>query len=111
MGIKPDIFPVFVAVWFALGIGSTCYFLINKNAAQKRKVFPRFMACAYLLFVGFMALIAPVSVLFFAPAAIAFYFINLQTVKFCDACGRTLFNQNPFTPPAYCSKCGTKLEN
>jgi rRNA maturation endonuclease Nob1 len=47
---------------------------------------------------------------FIIPFVALITFINLRVMKFCNACGRTVMNQNPFSPPKFCSKCGAALD-
>lgn len=61
MGARPDLIPIFAAVWFALGISNACYFYFNNNAAQKRRVLPFVMFGMGLLFLIFASFITPVS--------------------------------------------------
>jgi hypothetical protein len=62
----------------------------------------------FLTFVALMDFPRPFF-LFLIPAVALMTFLNLRNTKFCDACGKTLINQNPFSPPAFCSKCGAAL--
>jgi hypothetical protein len=36
--------------------------------------------------------------------------LNMRVIRFCDACGRTLHSQNPFSVPRFCSKCGAPIK-
>ena len=107
-----QVFPVFFGVWIVLGIFSTGFFYLNKNAALKRKVWPPFISAVGILFLGFTwAMGVPAGTFFFAVPAVALItLLNLRTVTFCNSCGATLRSQNPFSRPAFCSKCGAKLE-
>jgi hypothetical protein len=49
-------------------------------------------------------------VLVMGPVVALITFLNMRSVKFCDAYGNTINGQNPFSPPQVCSKCGAKLE-
>jgi hypothetical protein len=107
------VFPVFIGVWAVLGIFSAGFFLLNNNATLKRKVWPPFVIGVGVLFLGFVALMGfPLEMLFImAPAVVLITFLNLRSVKFCNACGKTLMSQNPLTPPKYCSRCGASLDD
>ncbi|KQV45118.1 hypothetical protein [Massilia sp. Root335] len=79
---------------------------------MKRKVWPPFLGIVGVLFLGFTwTMGVPLETFFFAVPAVALItLLNLRTVRFCNSCGATLRSQNAFSKPAYCSKCGAKLE-
>lgn len=106
------VFPIFIGVWILLGAGSTAFFLLNHNAVLKRKVLPPFVIGTSIVFLGFIALMGfPSNVLLvMGPVVAVIAFLNLRATKFCDACGKTLMNQNPFSPAKYCSRCGADLK-
>jgi hypothetical protein len=116
MGAQAErVFPIFIGVWVVLGIVSTAFFFLNDNAALKRKVHPPYVIGVSILFFGFVVLMGtPRDVFFYCilvPAIVLITFMNLRNTKFCDTCGRTLINQNPFVCPRFCSKCGASLED
>jgi len=110
-GGAESLFPVFIGLWAALGLFSAGFFFLNRNASLKRKVWPPFVAAVALLFAGFAwALGVPEQLFYFlVPATVLITVLNLRAVQFCDACGSTVMNQNPFMKPEFCSKCGAKL--
>ena len=103
--------PVFFAFWIVLGIGGATFFLFSDDAALKRKVWRLYVISAGVLFAGFLVLSgAPPEFLIIAiPAMILITFLNMRSTRFCDACGKTLFNQSPFFVPRFCSRCGARL--
>lgn len=110
---NPDkLFPIFFGVWAVLGLLSAGFFFLNRNASLKRKVWPPFNIFTGLLFIGFIwAMGFPAHVLYIAVPAVALItLLNLRAMQFCGSCGATLMNQNPLSRPAFCSKCGAKLE-
>jgi len=111
-GNADQVFPVFFGVWVVLGLFSTGFFYFNKNAVLKRKVWPPFLGAVGILFLGFMwAMGVPPETFFLAVPAVALItLLNLRIMRFCNSCGATLKSQNPFAKPAFCSKCGAKLE-
>ena len=110
-GDAAHIFPIFFGTWIVLGLGSFSFFYFNKNAELKRKVLPVMVISTGILFLGFMWLMGfRGNAMYMAvPAVILFSILNLQGTKFCDSCGRTLFNQGPFSKIEFCPKCGGKL--
>lgn len=113
MQTSPDNgFSLFLIIWITLGLASTAFFYLSKNSALKRKVLPIFAIGAGGLFLGFvwprLDPTAPFS-WFFVAMVVFITFLNIRSIKFCDACGKTDRSQNPFSPPTYCSKCGTKF--
>ena len=107
-GSAEQVFPVFIAVWVVLGLSSAAFFFLNKNAPLKRKVWPPFVVITGVLFVGFAWAMGFPADFFFVlvPATAVITALNLRAVQFCNSCGATLMSQNPFSRPAFCSKCG-----
>ncbi|HEY4081017.1 MAG TPA: hypothetical protein VGM81_09990 [Burkholderiaceae bacterium] len=107
----PQGFPAFFVIWAILAIGFSAFFYLNPNAALKRKVWPFAVIAAGLIFIAFVwtSGIPHEGLLFMAPVVALITWINIRTMKFCDACGKTARAQNPFTPPKFCSKCGAPL--
>jgi len=107
-----QVFPIFFGVWVALGLFSAAFFFFGKNASLKRKVWPPFTIATAIVFVGFVWAMGFPSQVFLVmiPAVALITFLNLRSVKFCDACGKTIMKQNPFSTPQFCSKCGAKLD-
>jgi hypothetical protein len=116
MGAQAErVFPIFIGVWVVLGIASAAFFFLNNNAALKRKVHPPFVIGVSILFLGFVLLMGtprdPFFYCFFVPGIVLITLMNLRNVKFCNTCGKTLINQNPFASPRFCSRCGASLED
>jgi hypothetical protein len=105
------VFLVFFAVWALLCLGSAGFFLFNRNASLKRRVLPPLLIFTGLVFLGFMLLMCfPPEVFTVAvPMIVLITLLNMRAIRFCDACGRTLHSQNPFSAPKFCSKCGAQL--
>ncbi|MET7014560.1 hypothetical protein [Uliginosibacterium flavum] len=108
----PKDFQLFIAVWIALGIGSALFFFLNRNAALKRRVLPLFIIVTSALFLGFIWFSSKSTQVlqFMGPAVVLIAILNIRTIRFCDDCGRTIHNQNPFSSPKFCSKCGAKIK-
>ena len=106
-----QVFPVFVGVWVMLGLFSFGFFDLNKNARLKRRFWPPFVIAVGILFVGFgLAMGIPSRLLpIVVTAVLGITLLNLRSVKFCDSCGATIMDQNPFSRARYCSKCGAGL--
>jgi hypothetical protein len=110
-GNADQVFPIFFGVWVVLGLFSGAFFFFGKNAGLKRKVWPPFAIATSILFVGFAWAMGFPSEVFtvMIPVVALITFLNLRSVKFCDACGKTTVSQNPFSSSEFCSKCGTKF--
>jgi hypothetical protein len=111
--VNPDhttILP-FILVWVALAIAGGVFFMTNRDAALKRRVYPAFMIGAALLFLAFITFGARMgsTVLIAIPFVALVVVMNLRQVRFCDACGRTVQGSNPLVPPKFCPGCGAPL--
>lgn len=113
MAGHPDkVFPIFFAVWVCLALFSLAFFFLNNNAKLKRRVLPPFAVFAGLLFLGFTWLMGfPWPVFIIGVPSVAWITVlNMRNIKFCDACGRTTFSRNSWSPPQSCSRCGAPLD-
>lgn len=112
LGNPDQIFPIFFGVWVVLGLFSTGFFFLSKNATLKRKAWPPFVVTTSILFAGFVwAMGFPAQILLiFLPVLALITFLNLRAVQFCNSCGATIMSQNPLVKPAFCSKCGAGLK-
>jgi hypothetical protein len=109
----------FVGTWIVLGIAGFFLFYFGKDAAFKRKWFPRYIVLVGVLFVFFVATQVVVSsgslgglgiLVVIVPAVFAISYMNIRTTKFCNKCGTTLINMSPFSPMKFCFKCGAELD-
>jgi hypothetical protein len=104
------VFPVFFFVWVALAIGGFVFFTTNKDAARKRRLFPRLAIGAGAAFGLVIAAMAPwPAALLFIPFIGVITWLNIRMTRFCDACGRTLINHAWWAKMNYCPYCGAKL--
>lgn len=108
------IFAIFIAVWVVLGVASAAFFFLNHDAALKRKVHPPFVIFVGVLFLVFVALMGFAHDAFFyvvmVPGVAVISYLNIRNTRFCTTCGKTLYTQNPFTRPHFCTQCGTNLD-
>jgi len=104
------VFPIFVATWVVLGVGSFAFFHYSKNVELKRKVWPIMTIGVGALFIAFVWLmgIKKEGLYFMVPAVVLITALNLKGTKFCSGCGKTLYAQ-PFSSMEFCPKCGNKL--
>lgn len=107
----PFVFAIFFAIWVVLGIGSFVFFQFNKNAALKRRLWPRFVIGTSVLFIAFGWLIGfkGQQIFFVVPVLMLITVLNLRAMKFCDSCGKTIYVRPPFSTADFCPKCGVKL--
>ena len=72
---------------------------------------PPFLVFTGALFLGFVFYIGALNefLCVAVPMVALITWLNIRAIRFCDACGRTLHNQNPFSLPTFCSKCGAPL--
>src|SRR3569832_601005 len=100
------VMPGFLVLWRALAAGGFLIFQLEKDAAKKRRYFPRFAAGAGALFALMIALMAPLpAVLLFLPFIALITWLNIRLTKFCGGCGKTIINQQWWTTMSYCPYC------
>jgi predicted RNA-binding Zn-ribbon protein involved in translation (DUF1610 family) len=100
---------IFFIVWTVLCVAGWSFFWKGSLAAKRRWHGPIQVGAA-VLFLAFVAAIAPPKVLaIFAPAVAAITFLNLKFTKFCPACGSMLMRNPPWVPLRFCPKCGENL--
>jgi hypothetical protein len=105
------VLPVFAVVWAAFAIGGFLFFARNRDAARKRRYFPRLAIGAGVVFALVIAFIVPWPALFlFIPFIGVIVWLNIRMTRFCDACGRTLINQAWWSKMLFCPYCGEKLK-
>jgi hypothetical protein len=98
----------FLLTWLILGGLDIYVFFINRNAAFKRTMLPWFAVLSGLvcLFFMFMSGFPGRLIFLFIVAFALISYINIRRIRFCDACGKMLFNYFGLDPPTECSKCG-----
>jgi hypothetical protein len=109
---NPDVvFPIFFGTWVVLGVIGFVIFSLGKDAKLKRKLWPPFVIGTALLFAFFVSLMGfpAFTFIFMGPMLVLIVYLQLKNTKFCDNCGKTIMNQNFFSKPKYCFKCGEKL--
>ncbi len=101
----------FTALWAILAVAGFVIFYFYRNAAFKRRWWPRYVISGGALFLGFMVVLGmpPFFLLFAVPFVALILWGNLQSVRFCDNGGRTTVNFIPFLPPKHCVHCGAPL--
>ena len=106
-----QVVPILFGVWILLSVSGFVLFYLKRDAAFKRKYYPWYICLAGVLFLCFAAATGvPFAVLaFMTPFIVLITFLNLRGTQFCDACGRTIIQQAPFSRPEFCSKCGASL--
>jgi hypothetical protein len=111
---------LFVATWVVLGITGFIFFFLNRDAALKRKWFPRYITLAGVLFVLYVTAMTVAGspsfpslgvLVLVVPMVVLISYLNLKFTKFCNQCGATIIEQNWFSPTRFCSKCGNKLDS
>ena len=109
--MRDDLFPFFFAFWALLAIAGFLLFYVSNNAAFKRRYFPWFAGSTGLLFVGGAAAMGmPVVMLaIMLPFVALITYLNIRGTQFCEACGKTLLQQMPFSRAEFCSRCGAPL--
>src|SRR6266404_1892767 len=110
---RHEVFVPFMVVWAVLGISSFLFFHFSRNTTLKRRVFPPFVIIIGIIFGCFVAYMSRdhLQILFVAVPMIALIsFLNIRKMRFCDACGRTLYQQPIFSRTQYCPRCGAQLK-
>ena len=109
----------FVGTWIVLGIIAMFVFALGKNAPLKKKWFPRFIILVGILFVSFTGTMMVIQsrsfgslpfVAVMIPFVALISYLNLRCTKFCDNCGATIIDHNPFSRMRFCLKCGAEFD-
>ena len=117
--MKSVLVACFLGTWVVLGVGSFVVFVLGKDAAFKRRWFPRIVILVGVLFVLFSSAIMvsdgqisqlPAMLILILPMICLISYLNMRFTKFCGNCGKTLYSQNWFAPLIYCSACGAKID-
>lgn len=104
------VFPVFFFVWAALAVGGFLFFTLNKDVARKRRLFPRLVIGAGVLFALVIAFMAPwPAALLFIPFIGVISWLNIRMTRFCGGCGKILINHQWWSRMNFCPYCGAKL--
>src|SRR4051812_12789784 len=89
----------FIGTWIVLGLGCFYILYLRRDAAFKRKWFPRFVILVGVLFVLFAttliglrarSLSALVVLVVAVPIVTGIAYLNIKFTQFCDKCGATL---------------------
>jgi len=98
--------------WMSIVVAFLTFHLVSKNAALKRRIHPWLIAALGALFVivaswstgsWWYALVAIVLAIIGVPLAI-------KLVRFCSACGLTVFYGVGLIKLNYCPRCGSRLD-
>ena len=102
---------LFGATWIVLS-GGLVLFYWRAGLEAKRRWHPWFAFGTAGLFILFVALMAGLGggLIFVAPIALLIAFLNWRFTKFCPACGRTIFQNPPWSRVNFCPKCGARLD-
>lgn len=105
------LFPYLLAFWVAAALAATVFFMLNKNALQKRRVYIALTIGADILFAGFIwAIGAPPPFLALVVGLMAFgSWQAIRLTRFCAKCGASNFPQGQFEAPTECKKCSAPL--
>jgi hypothetical protein len=102
----------FFILWpLALLIG-VVYFVVDRNAARKRVLFPIFMVGlngALVVFL-YVAGASAGALIFMTFVAVAVVVLRINYIRFCDKCGATVGLFGGFSPAEKCPKCDAPLQ-
>jgi DNA-directed RNA polymerase subunit RPC12/RpoP len=104
---------MFILLFLYVGTGLFLHY--NRNAQLKKRLLPYLIIGPAILVAIFAVIVTrrPSMAIFFVIPAGFFYWFQVQTTTFCNACGRTIsaFHGNiAFSKPIHCSECGAKLK-
>lgn len=109
----------FIPTFLVMGVVSFLLFHIRKNAAFRRKWFPRFAILWGVWLVFFSSTMAVLKsrsfeslweLVFLVPAVALIIYLGIKFTKFCDQCGATVYKQNLFSRLRFCPKCGASFD-
>lgn len=107
------VFFFYAGVMIILAIGFGLFIHICKDINLKRKAFKVSVYSAGILFVIFMFFwpIPGQWFFFITPVVVLIIVLNLKLTRFCNECGKMVVNENPFSKPKFCSKCGVAFHS
>jgi hypothetical protein len=106
------ILPLFFAVYVVITLSLQAFFVFSNDAALKRRVWPVYIIGSSVLFLGLAAVVIhPFVICGLGPFAALFAFLALRRMRFCNACGATIWNRNMFMKSNFCANCGARLES
>ncbi len=101
---------ILIVTWVLACALGTLFFIFNKNAKLKRKVWPVVAIGVGIAFIAmgyFMGILSRLPLM--VPMVIIITFFNIRSMKFCDNCGKTISHKALFSKLEYCPKCGSKM--
>jgi hypothetical protein len=113
VGMRGQGFPLFFAVWVALGVAGGVFFYWNHDVALKRRLLPIYTTVVGAVFAGFLwySTRDPRLLMVACPVIALITYLNIRNTFFCDACGRATVNSIWWTKAEYCAKCGASLRS
>ena len=102
---------LFAVVWVSMGVGAYFLFIRSRNAALKRRYYAPYILISSTLFLAYVAATAEHwrVVAFALPFIVLITYINLRSIKFCGACGRT-YNNGWFGKVRRCPNCDAEID-
>ena len=114
--------PYAAALLGALALAALLLNIAIKNAALKRRWYPRALAVVLVLFDGFAVYYTTASTfrrggsledaaggLLLIPVLAYIFYVNVKTTRFCDHCGGAFSTYRRTTPLKVCPRCQTPL--
>src|SRR5262245_43447384 len=94
-----------MVLWILLSVGVGLFFQFNRNVQLKKRLLPVFIIGTGALFALFVLIDfgQPWILAFVIPGVSLISLLNLQIIKICDVCGRTVTTNVLFTKAEYCS--------
>lgn len=119
MPLEGIITACFFATWAGLALGGIFLFYRGKDAAFKRRWWPRYVTLCGVILVAFMATLTSLApkappawtmLAFAAPFVALIVYLNIRGTKFCDGCGAMLMAGSlMFLRMNFCPRCGAPL--
>jgi hypothetical protein len=110
--VSRGILPFQTLVIICLGYGALVFaLLLTRSLPLKRRLLRPLIIFGGFLFVGGLVLTGfPFHMIVVAIPMIALLtWINLRLKHYCNACGSTVWRNNPFARPRICAHCGADL--
>lgn len=98
-------------LWLGAVVVGLLFFVFNRSAQKKRKLWPLFLVTAGAFMFLFAWIASRPGPVFYTLGVFILLFVAVLSwvTKFCGQCGVTVFSRSGLLPRKVCPKCGATL--